>query len=91
MTDNLGPSLEQLLKFCGGKFSLKTVLLIIDQVIDRLEWIHSKKFVYGDIDTENLLVGLKEKADKIFMVDFGSCRKFVDHNENHVPLENEEK
>ena len=59
---------------------MKTVLLIIDQVIDRLEWIHTKKFVYGDIDTENLLVGLKEKADKIFMVDFGSCRKFVDEN-----------
>lgn len=60
-------------------------------MIDRLEWVHSKKFVYGDVDTENLLVGLKEKADKIFMVDFGSCRKFVDHNGNHIPLGNEDK
>lgn len=47
--------------------------------------------VYGDLDTKNLLVGLKEKADKIFLVDFGSCRKFVDTNENHIALGAEEK
>lgn len=72
------------MKFCEGKFSLKTVLLIADQVMDRLQWVHSKNLVYGDLDTENLLVGLKEKADKIFLVDYGSCRKFVDGDQNHV-------
>jgi hypothetical protein len=36
VTDILGPSLEQLLKFCKGVFTLKTVLLLIDQIMDRI-------------------------------------------------------
>jgi hypothetical protein len=36
VTDLYGPSLEQLLKYCKGTFTLKTVLLIADQALDRI-------------------------------------------------------
>lgn len=49
--DIYGPSLEHLLRYCDGKFSLKTVLIIVDQLIDRIQWIHSKNLVYNDIDS----------------------------------------
>ena len=78
MTDNFGPSLDQLLKYCKGTFSLKTVLLIADQILDRIEWIHSKGLVYNNIDPTNFVVGLGEKQDKIFVVDFGNCQKYLD-------------
>lgn len=84
ITDVYGPSLQQLLTYCGGKFSLKTVLLILDQLLDRIEWVHSKNLTYNDICPENFLVGLKEKADKIFIVDFGNCKKFVDEKNKHI-------
>lgn len=32
----LGPNLEHLLKLTGGKFSLKTVLIVGLQIVDRL-------------------------------------------------------
>jgi casein kinase I homolog HRR25 len=87
--DIYGPSLEQLLQYCDGKFTLKTVLLIADQLVDRIAWLHSKNLVYNDIDSENFLVGLGQKADKIFIVDLGNCRKFVDDENNHYFISKE--
>ena len=64
--------------------------MAIDQIIDRIQWIHSKKLVYNDVDPENFLIGLGQKADKIFMVDFGSCKKFVDGDGSHINFSDEE-
>lgn len=70
---------------------MKTVLLIADQLLDRIEWVHSKKLTYNDMCPENFLVGLKEKADKIFIVDFGNCKKYIDDKSKHIELGDDKK
>ena len=84
--DLCGPSLEALFDWCGRKFSLKTVLLIADQLITRVEYIHSKGFIHRDLKPDNFLMGVESKANVVHVVDFGLAKKFRDsHTQQHIP------
>ncbi len=76
--DLLGPSLEDLFNYCGRKFSLKTILLIADQAIARIEWIHSKGFLHRDIKPDNFLMGLGRQGNTLHTIDFGLAKEFED-------------
>lgn len=81
----LGPSLENLLKPCKGKFSLKTVLMIADQCISRIEFVHNQYFLHRDIKPENFVIGLNRKAHIVHLIDFGLSKRYLDSsNLRHI-------
>ncbi|KAM7519649.1 hypothetical protein LguiB_018611 [Lonicera macranthoides] len=84
--DLLGPSLEDLFNFCSRKLSLKTVLMLADQMINRVEFVHSKSYLHRDIKPDNFLMGLGRHASQVCIIDFGLAKKYKDPcTHQHVP------
>ena len=76
--DLLGPSLEDLFNLSHKKFSLKTVIMIVIQMIDRIEWFHTHEYLHRDVKPDNFLLGIEENKNNIYIVDYGLAKKYYD-------------
>merc|ERR1711862_807115 len=82
----LGPSLEDLFNLCGRKFSLKTVLMLAEQMICCIEYVHNKSIIHRDVKPDNFLMGLAEKASLVNIIDFGLAKTYRDPQTRiHIP------
>lgn len=74
----LGPNLNELYKFCERQFTLKTILMIAIQSIDRIEQLHSLGYLHRDIKPQNICIGGNsgKKANTIHLIDFGLVKRF---------------
>ena len=82
----LGPSLEDLFNFCGRCFTLRTVLMIAFQCLDRIMYMHKKNFIHRDIKPDNILIGTKDNANCIYLIDFGLSKRFYNpKNDTFTP------
>ncbi|KRX65402.1 Casein kinase I isoform alpha, partial [Trichinella sp. T9] len=84
--DLLGPSLEDLFNFCSRRFTMKTVLMLADQMIGRIEFLHVKNFIHRDIKPDNFLMGIGRHCNRLFLIDYGLAKKYRDNRtRHHIP------
>jgi len=84
--DRLGADLERLFKMCNRHFSLKTVLQLADQLISRIEYIHSQDLVHRDVKPANFVMGAGKTAGLVNVIDFGLAKRFRDPRTGyHIP------
>ena len=56
------------------------------ELIQRIEYIHSKNFIHRDIKPDNFAVGLGKKANVIHVIDFGLSKRYRNPlTKTHIP------
>ncbi len=78
----LGSDIEDIVdKTAGRRLSLKSALMVSWQMIERLATLLG--YVHRDIKPDNMAVGVKEKANVVYLIDFGLAKP-VDRDNNEA-------
>lgn len=83
--DLLDKSIEaQMASFQNG-LSLKSVLMLADQMLRRVELLHRSGYIHRDIKPDNFAFGLDKRSSMLYLIDYGLAKRYVDANGNHIP------
>eukprot|EP00744_Colponema_vietnamica_P002683 GILI01004178.1.p1 GENE.GILI01004178.1~~GILI01004178.1.p1 ORF type:complete len:462 (+),score=107.20 GILI01004178.1:160-1386(+) len=70
VTSALGPSIFELLHFCGNQFSLQTVCRLGLRMVQAVEEIHERDVVHGNLTPRNIVMGKGPTSGEVYFVDF---------------------
>lgn len=85
--DLLGKTLEDTRKTQGGRLSLNVVILIGQQMLRRVEYLHSKRVIHRDIKPDNFIFGIENEKSVLSIVDFGLAKFYISLDGKHLELE----
>ena len=81
----LGSSLEDIFQKQKKNLSIKTTCMLGIQMIDRIEWVHSKYIIHRDIKPDNFVMGRGDSSHIVYLLDFGLSKKYwSSHNKKHI-------
>ena len=61
--------------------------MLADQLLDRIEYIHTRGLLHRDLKPDNFLVGCNRQTERvIYIIDFGLAKLFRDpKTKKHIP------
>lgn len=87
--EHLGKSVSDLHKESDRRFSIKTVLMIGSQGLERLESLHTADLIHRDVKPSNMATGLEDKKT-IYFFDLGLAHRYtIPGTGEHMPFKNE--
>ena len=73
----LSPNLQELFQRCRGRFTLKTIFMLADQMIERIEYIHDKGLLHRDLKPDNINMGIeKDTNSQLYFIDYGYSKSW---------------
>ncbi|CAL4069548.1 unnamed protein product [Meganyctiphanes norvegica] len=85
--DRFGMDLQKVMEKQDKPLCCKTSFQIGIQVVDALEYLHSKEYIHADVKAANLLFGHgRGKQNQIYLLDFGLATRYA-INGVHKPYE----
>jgi len=86
--DQLGPSTEEVFNYCSRTFSLKTVLMLADQMLACIEHLHSSCFIHRNIEPANLVMGQGHGGDlwRYTPDSLAKCYAFLSTTNHDTPV-----
>eukprot|EP00928_Gymnodinium_smaydae_P003337 TRINITY_DN11196_c0_g2_i1.p1 TRINITY_DN11196_c0_g2~~TRINITY_DN11196_c0_g2_i1.p1 ORF type:complete len:470 (+),score=102.67 TRINITY_DN11196_c0_g2_i1:135-1412(+) len=74
----LGKALDEYQAKCGGRFNVATTMYLGEQILRRLEFIHSRGILHRDVKPDNFMMGVGPNAHIVYMCDFGLSETYYD-------------
>ena len=59
--DLLGPSLDNLFRYCGQKLTIKTAMTVGEHLVTLMEEMHNCGYLHRDVKPDNFMIGLGKK------------------------------
>lgn len=79
--DLLGPSLDKFYKI-NNRLNLQTTIFFGEQMVTRLEFMHSRNYIHRDVKPNNFLLGRYNRKfdddNKVYVIDFGLSKEYID-------------
>jgi serine/threonine protein kinase len=77
--------LEDKFQKLNRSFSMKTLLMLADQMIENIEIIHDKGVLHNDLKPDNMSMGMDAKnSSQLYIIDFGMYESWQEENGDHI-------
>ena len=78
--DLMSKSVADLFEICHKKFTLKTILMLVDGMLTTIEYLHKKSVIHRDIKPDNFMFGVGNLGKELFIIDFGLAKYYRNPN-----------
>ena len=77
--------LEKKFQNSNRHFSMKTLVMLADQMIENIEIIHEEGLLHNDLKPNNMSMGIDAKiSSHLYIIYFGLCKPWREPDGSHI-------